>query len=137
MSEAERASDLLRQEVAVTETEGYIRKTGMKDFCVYFCAARNFSFGIWHGGRMHGVRHKWRDSYIDAERHWDDGADGNGTCRPLLQVTESLEERIHPSFFDPANWRGQSVLHDILFPFERLSGAMAAMVKAKAPEVAE
>ena len=100
--------------------EDYIKKEDMKDFCIYYCNARNFYFGIWYDGKMHGIRHKWGDSYIDTEYHWDDGAENCGTCKPYMQITESIEKRIHPSFFDISNWRGQTVLHDILYPFELL-----------------
>lgn len=98
----------------------YIKKNDMQENCIYFCNARNFNFGIWHEGQMYGVRHKWGDTYLDSEYHWDDGAENCGTCKPYVQLTDSIEDRIHPSFFDCRNWRGQGVLHDILYPFEQL-----------------
>ena len=98
----------------------YIKKDEMKDFCIYFCNARNFHFGIWFNGKMHGIRHKWGDAYIDTENHYDDGEDNYGTCMPLLRLTDSLEKshRIHPSYFDRGNWRGELILHDILLGFD-------------------
>lgn len=100
--------------------DSYIRKEDMKDFCIYFCEARNFNYGIWHGGRMYGIRHKFGDSFIDAEYHWDDRAENYGSCKPFLQITTPMIDRVHPSFFDVSNWRGQGVLLDILSPFSHL-----------------
>jgi len=98
----------------------YIKKEDLKDFCVYYCNARNFSFGIWYDGKMYGIRYKFGDRYIDTEYHWDDGAENCGTCKPLIQITSALNDRIHPSFFDMRNWRGHTVLQDILTPFNAI-----------------
>ena len=96
----------------------YIPKDDMIDYCIYLCNARNFKYGIWRGDKMYGIRHKFGDTFIDGEYHWDE--DATGTCQPLIRLTDKLTDRIHPSFFDVSNWRGQCVLHDILAGFEAL-----------------
>jgi hypothetical protein len=98
----------------------YIGKDLLQNYCIYYCNARNFRFGMWYEGKMYGIRRKFGDEYIDTEFHYDDGADKYGTCKPFIQLTTSLENRLHPSFFDCRNWRGQSVIHDILSSFDAL-----------------
>jgi len=97
----------------------HLKKEELEDFCLYKCEARNFSIGIWFNGKMHGLRRKFGDEYVDTEYHWDD--ENYGTCRPLKKISSSLKERLHPSMFDVSNWRGQSVLHDVLFTAEAIS----------------
>lgn len=99
----------------------YIKKEDLENFCAYICDARNFEIGIWYDGKMYGIRHKFCDSYIDTEFHYDDGAKNCGTCKPLVKLTASLKDRLHPSIFEFDNWRGEFVLHDILFALNSIT----------------
>jgi len=45
----------------------------------YYGIGRNFSVGIWTGKAFAGLRHKFGDSFIDDEDHWDSG----GTFQPI------------------------------------------------------
>lgn len=95
----------------------YLKKDELENMCVYYCNARNFNIGIWYNGTMYGLRRKFGDEYVDEEIYYDD--DPNfGTCKPLKKLSESLEDRLHPSMFDKSNWRGECVLHDVLFAIE-------------------
>ena len=97
----------------------WIKKEDMQDFCMYKVDARNFSVGIWFEGKMHGLREKYGDMFIDTEFHYDDGPP-YGTCKPLVKLSSSLDKgyRLHASMFDRSNWRGQSALTDILYGAE-------------------
>ena len=99
----------------------YIEKTKMEDFCAYLCEARNFNIGIWYNGAMYGIRYKFGDRFIDSEFHWDDGAENCGTCKPLKKITDSLKDRIDETMFSIHNWRGNIVLHDVLFTLNQLT----------------
>ncbi len=95
----------------------YLKKEELEDMCVYYCDARNFNIGIWFNGTMHGLRRKFGDEYIDEEIHYDDDPHF-GTCKPLKKLSNSLKDRIEPYMFEIKNWRGQCVLHDMLFAIE-------------------
>ncbi len=44
---------------------------------------RNFDIGIYDGKTFWGLRHKFRDYFMDCEEHWDD----NGTFKPFKELT--------------------------------------------------
>lgn len=105
---------------SVLNDEGYIKKEHLKDFCAYLCNARNFKIGIWHNNEMYYLRHKFGDSFIDSEYHWDDGSENCGTCKPLKQISNKLD-RLDDNMFRHDNWRGQIVLSDVLSVFDALT----------------
>lgn len=109
--------------------DDFIKKEELEDYCLYFCNARNFSIGMWFNGRMYGLRRKFGDEYVDHEFHYDDGHESYGTCKPIKKISNSLKERLHQSMFDASNWRGQTVLHDILFAIEQLNIDFSLIVK--------
>lgn len=93
----------------------YLKKEELEEYCAYACNGRNIAIGIWFKGRMYGLRYKFGETFVDSENHYDDGAENFGTLKPLFKLTSSLSGRLHPCLFDVTNWRGQCVLHDILY----------------------
>ena len=88
----------------------------MVDKVLYVCRARNFTVGIWHDGRMYGLRRKWNDTFVDTELHYDEGAP-HGTCVPLLKISAPLD-RLEDGDF--GSWRGGIVLSDVLSVAEKV-----------------
>jgi len=96
------------------EEKYWIEKDAMENKCIYKCDGRNFDVGIWFKDRMYGLRRKFGDEFIDTERHWDDGAHGYGTCKPLKKISYPLRDRADDNLFSLTNWRSNIVLHDML-----------------------
>lgn len=75
----------------------YLTTDELKNNYIYNVNGRNFSAAVWKAKnrRFYGVRHKWGDTYISSEVHWDD--DGHfGTVKPLNEIRE-LEFNYCPS----------------------------------------
>jgi hypothetical protein len=64
---------------------------------IYEVKGRNFSAAVWKAKnrRFYGVRHKWGDTYISSEVHWDEDSHF-GTVKPLREIRE-LEFSYCPS----------------------------------------
>ena len=52
----------------------------------YRVQARNFSYALCMEDKsFNGIRHKWGNTFIDTEFHWDTGAP-HGTVKPLQRI---------------------------------------------------
>lgn len=72
-----------------------IPKTECKDRRLYRIRSRNLTFGIYHadtGGFM-GLRHKFGDTYLFTEYHYDNGAP-YGTVNPIKDLEADLPAEI-------------------------------------------
>ena len=51
----------------------------------YECDARNFTIGTWNGKEFEYMRSEFGSTFMDTEKHWDDGAP-YGTVKPLKLI---------------------------------------------------
>lgn len=67
---------------------------------LYRVKARNFSFAVFFKERsaFAGIRHKFGNTFVDEELHWD--LESRGTCKPLECLPETLPDVSTREFLD-------------------------------------
>lgn len=74
------------------EKSDYLKVDELKPGHVYKVYARNFDLGVWDGKRhIIGVRHKFRDTFLFGEVHWD-LCSSFGTCKPYEDTGHVIPE---------------------------------------------
>jgi len=82
------------------DTVSYLKLHECEVGRVYLLNSRNLKFGVFDGnGEFIGLRHKFGDTFLAAEIHWDHEGDWRGTARPVeatsFMVPASIPLRVH------------------------------------------
>ena len=84
-----------KQEIKLEQEEFLARHDYMhfeecKEGYTYEVDGRNFTYAIFYKGVFYGIRHKFGDTFIDNEIHWDKD-DHYGTVKPLKEIEKTPE----------------------------------------------
>lgn len=81
----------LEEEYTFLDKKDYMKFEDCKEGFTYNIDGRNFSYGIFHNEQFYGIRHKFGDTFIDTEIHWDKDKH-HGTVRPQKEIEKTPDE---------------------------------------------